>query len=502
MGFAGFDTEKIGTLAGGLEKASQGAGPLHRQVAMVLTRANGLLNGSKPVTTSALLQPLVGDLMGGLFFGGYRCMPGTLTGELDDTQASMKRRCAQLGGVQKLVDDGYDVDPSLYFDDEKPPDQKKINTALTDLAELNGKNAGDTDGRSDLERIKGDLDGLTPTELDAFLDKVPAGDLAHFNDVATHTGNSGIWPFQHSNGLPSGEYRDFTSSLLKKAGPTHWPKIEAAFPVQPGFDTTDAWLEGQNSQQEQGVHGMHYGTPQDPLFKTPGTVDASGAHQGQIGDCWYMASLEATAQADPKFIAEGVKQNPNGTVNVRIWDKDGKLHWVTVTPDIPMDSDNNPVSAYGADESWPAYYEKAFALMYAGDTGGAPDDHQGDPLYDRAEQGDYGATEWDFTDKAPPYVTGSKSKSIGGGFDGVKKAYQSHHPVIVATPSEDELKKKNLDPSWDGNYVTRHVYYVKGFDAQGNMLLGNPWGPGNDVTVTPEQYKEYFETPQQLQVGK
>ncbi|WP_435124836.1 C2 family cysteine protease [Actinacidiphila sp. bgisy144] len=500
MEFAGFDTDKIATLAGDLQKASEGAGGLHRRTAALLTRADELLDGSTPVTTSSLLQPLVGDLMGGIFFGNYRCLPGTLVRELDSTQASMKRRNAQLTGVKALVDGGYHIDPSLYFDDETAPDQKKINAAMSDLAKLNGKDAGDTAGRSDLERIKGDLDGLTPAELDAFLDKVPAGDLAHFNTVAAHTGSSGIWPFDHDNGLPAGEYRDLTSSLLAKAGPTHWPKIEAAFPVQPGFDTTDAWLEGQNSQRGEGVPDMHYGMPTDPLFKNPGTVDASGVSQGQIADCWYMASLEATAQADPKFIADGIKQNPNGTVNVRIWDKSGKMHWVTVTPDIPMDGNDVPVSAYGTGESWPAYYEKAFALMYAGDKGGAPDGHEDDPLYDRTEQGDYGATEWDETDKAPPYVTGDKSKSIDGGFDGVKKAYQSSHPVIVATPSDADLKSKGLDPHWNDKYVTRHVFYVKGFDGDGNMILGNPWGPDRDITVTPQQYHDYFTAPQRLSV--
>lgn len=500
MDFAGFDTDRITTLAGDLEKASEGAGSLHRGIAAVLTRAEGLLRGSRPVTTSTLLQPLVGDIAGGLFFAGYRGLPGTLTGELHTTQASMKRRCAQLNGVHTLVEDGYAIDPSLCFDDEKAPDQKKINTALTDLAELNGEHAGDTDRRSDLERIKGDLDGLTPAELDAFLDKVPADDLSHFNDVATRTGSSGFWPFQHDNGLPPGEYRDFTSSLLKRAGPTHWPKIEAAFPVQPGFDTTDAWLEGQNPQTGEGVVGMHYGRPTHPLFRTPGTVDASQVGQGKFSDCWYIASLAATAQRNPQFIADGIKQNPNGTVNVRIWDKDGTVHWVTVTPDLPMDSGNHLVSATAGGETWPAYYEKAFALMYAGDDGGAPDDHQGDPRYDRAEKGDYGATEWDLNEKAPPYVTGSDSKGIDSDVPSIRKSFDSGHPVIVSTGSgaDQEAKGQKL---WGETFSTRHVYYVKSFTKNGDIVLGNPWGPDwPDITATPEQYKEFFGDPQALSV--
>jgi hypothetical protein len=246
---------------------------------------------------------------------------------------------------------------------------------------------------------------------------------------------------------------------------------------------------------------MHYGIPSEPLFATPGQIDVDGIGQGRLGDCWYIASLTATAHANPKFIQEGIKRNPNGTIDVRIWDKDGNLHWVTVTPDLPMDAGGNLMSANGNGESWPAYYEKAFALMYGSDDGGGPDGHEKDPRYDRKEQGDYGAIEWDYTDKAPPYVTGHDSKSIDNNFDSVKKSFQSHHPVIVATRSDDDLKNDHLNPQFDPHYVTRHVFYVKGFDKQGKMILGNPWGPGGDIHITEQQYHDYFTSPQELQVG-
>lgn len=496
MGFHGFDTAKIRSLAGDLETLGQSATALHRDVAGVLTRADALMGG-KSATASPLLQPLIGYPI-----GGRAGLPGTLAAELHDTQGSMLRRCDQLDGVQHLTDEGYAIDPALYFGDEKAPDEKKITDLLSALSALDGKDFGSNGNRDDLRALRDRFGELTPAELDALLSKVPAADLKHLNDLASDDNDGSGWKWWDHNGLPDGEFRDFVSSLVKKAGPSHWPALEAAFPsVQPGFDTTDAWIEGYNPQSGQGAKGMHYGIPGEPLFATPGQIDVDGIAQGRFGDCWYISSLTATAHADPKFIQEGIKQNPNGTVDVRIWDKDGNIHWVTVTPDLPMDENGNLMSANGNGEVWPAYYEKAFALMYGDDKGGAPDGHEDDPRYDRSEQGDYGAIEWDYTDKAPSYVTGHKSKSIDDDFGSVKSSFESHHPVIVATRSDDDLKKDNLNPQFDPHYVTRHVFYVKGFDADGKMILGNPWGPGGDIHITEQQYHDYFDSPQELQVG-
>ncbi|GHE12131.1 C2 family cysteine protease [Streptomyces alanosinicus] len=500
MPFAGFDIPKIRSLGGDLKTLGDNAGKLHSDISVVLTQAQSLLGG-KPATTSPALEPLVGNPFSFWPFGGST-LPGSLGRELHDMSDSITRRCNQLEKCNELLAKGYAIDPAVAFADENAPDEKKITTALADIAALDGKDFGDDGNRDDLDKVKDELNALTPAELDAFLDKVPAEDLRRYGDLAKKTDDSGMWWWESHDGIPDDQFRDHLSTLLKEAGPSHWPKLEAAFPgIQPGFDTTDAWLQGYNSQLNQGVNGMHYGMPTDPLFATPGKVDPSSISQGQFADCWYIASITATAQANPKFIAEGIKQNPNGTVDVRIWDKGGNQHWVTVTPDLPMDANGNLVSAHGQGETWPAYYEKAFALMYAGDKGGTPDNHVGDKLYDRAEKGDYGATEWDQTDKAPPYVTGHDSKSLDNNFDDIKRSFESHHPVILATPSSDELKSSGLDPNWQQGYVTRHVFYVKGFDSDGTMILGNPWGPpsGQDIRVSPADYQKYFNSPQELQ---
>ncbi|MEU8590988.1 C2 family cysteine protease [Streptomyces sp. NPDC048664] len=500
MPFAGFDIPKIRGLGSDVKALGDRAGALHNDISGVLFQAQALLGG-KPATTSPALQPLVRPpvFWVGLFGGAQ--LPGALGRELHDMSDSITRRCNQLEKCSALLDKGYAIDPAVVFADEKAPDQQKIDGALSAVAALNGKGFGEDGNRDDLEKVKQQLDGLTAAELDAFLAKVPPEDLKRYGDLAGKTDDSGMWWWESHDGIPDNEFRDHLSGLLRKAGPAHWGVLESAFPgIQPGFDTTDVYLDGANSQRGVNTSGITYQTPTLPLFAHPGKVDASTISQGQFADCWYIASLTATAQANPQFIAEGIKKNANGTVDVRIWDKDGTKHWVTVTPDLPTDANGNPVSAHGNGETWPAYYEKAFALTYGGDQGGT-NGHDGDPRYDKAEKGDYGATEWDQTDKAPPYVTGHDSSSIDNNLDAIRKSFESHHPVIVATGTEQPPQNGPSDLSQ--GFVTRHVYYVKGFTSDGRIRLGNPWGSGNpDVLATPEEYEKYFNSPQQLRVGE
>ncbi|MFH8365853.1 C2 family cysteine protease [Streptomyces sp. NPDC018031] len=508
MAFRGFDVTQIHALAGDLGKVSGSALGVHRAVAAVLTEAQGLLKG-KPATTDPLLAPLVGqeDPRGPLLpnpFGpgipiGPLHLPGALEPELSAMAGSMKRRCRQLEAAKDLIDQGYRIDSTMLFLDEKAANEKNVTKAIDAMKGLDGKEFGSNGNRDDLEKVAKTLDGLTAAELDAFFDKVPAADLKRYNDLVNDT-DSGWMTFWQDNGLPEGDRRDHFSRILARVGPTHWDKVKAAFPsVQPGFTTTDVYLDGQNSQSGEKSAGIKWGMPTDPMFKDG--VSGNDVGQGTFADCWYIASLAATAQADPKFIQEGLKQNPNGTVDVRIWDKDGKFHWVTVTPDLPVDESGSPVSAYGNGETWPAYYEKAFALMYAGDKGGAPDGRDGDDRYDRAERGSYGATEWDFNEKAPPYLTGKDSEGIDNDLGDIKNAFESGRPVIVSTGSGDGMDEKGKQ-LWGDTFSTRHVYYVKGF-KDGKILLGNPWG-SNYATIeaTPEQYKEFFGDPQALQVPK
>jgi hypothetical protein len=339
---------------------------------------------------------------------------------------------------------------------------------------------GDTD---DLKKVGTTLAGLTSAELDAVFSKATPADLAHYNKLMNDHGDSGWNPFD-SNGL-SPEERDKTlGTLLSRIGPENFDKFVKAFPsVQPIFTNTDAYKRGENPQNKADGRGVHYEIPATPLFDGPVTLGQ--VHQVGLGDCWYFATLVSLAQRDPTFLQNGIKQNPNGTVSVRIWDKEGDFRWVTVTPDILMNGDGSTVSATGVTCTWPAYYEKAFAAVYGGQDG-------------------YGGIEGDIADHAVPYVSGSTAHDIkSGGFLGIgkhdnldipnlKELYESGKGVTIATRDVDDGT-----PGLPQGFVGDHVFSVSGFTPDGKIVLSNPWDPGHlKVTGDQKQLNTYFEQPE------
>ncbi|MFF9097225.1 C2 family cysteine protease [Streptomyces sp. NPDC014802] len=494
MAFRGFDAAKLSTLANDLDTLGRNSGKIHSRLAALLTTVQQNLPPGQSASRNPDLQDLVGDLVPMPFFGRRR-LPGSLGGELGDMQTSMKRRIKQLEGLQELERRGYPVSDGTLFLDEQPPDPKKIDDALRHLQELQGKDFGTNGNRDDLEKISGELDGLTAGELDALMTKASPKDLAFYNQLLTNTDDSLLNPFDE-NGLPEDRRRDTLSRMLAKISPENVPKFQAAFPgMQPTFTNTGAYEDGGNDQNGQSNNGIHWATPGDPLFKDG--VSADDINQHQFGDCWYVASLAGLAQKDPKFVQDGIKQNPNGTVSVRVWDKDGNYQWVTMTADLPTDQNGNPISTYGNGESWPAYYEKAFALVYSDDGDG--------------ERG-YGGIEGDDPKKSAPYLTGKEGDDLTtGGFLGLgehddkniqslKKAFDSGKVVTVSTP-DDESLEKNHPPEWEPSYCTNHAYYVRGFTADGKIILGNPWGSSYPpITVSQDQFDKYFQGPEAFDV--
>lgn len=489
MTFRGFDATGLTSLAKDLDTLAGQSGRLHTQLATVLTTAQQNLPSGQNASRDPDLQDLVGDVVPmPSIFGGRRRLPGSLGGELDDMQSSMKRRIKQLEGLEDLAKRGYPVSDASVFLDEGAPDAKKIDDAVRDLQALQGKDFGTNGNRDDLEKISGELDGLSAAELDALMTKASPQDLAFYNKLITDTDDSFLNPFDH-NGLPEARRRDTFSQMLSKVSPENVGKFTTAFPgVQPTFTNTGAYEEGGNKQNGQNNSGIHWAPPPDPLFVDG--VSADDVNQRQFGDCWYVASLAGLAQKDPKFVQDGIKQNPNGTVSVRVWDKSGNYQWVTMTADLPTDQNGNPISTYGNGESWPAYYEKAFATVYSDDG----DDERG-----------YGGIEGDDPKKSAPYLTGKEGDDLtAGGVFGIgehddknisslKKAFDSGKVVTVSTP-DDEGLDKNHPAEWGNTYHSNHAYYVRGFTADGKVILGNPWGVSGypPITVSQEQFNEYF----------
>jgi len=95
--------------------------------------------------------------------------------------------------------------------------------------------------------------------------------------------------------------------------------------------------------------GAHYGPPVagDPFVQGPGDasdIDPNDVRQGQLGDCYFLATLASIAQQDPERIRNMVEANSDGTYTV--WfpshhPATGGRIPVRVTADLPLDRDGN-----------------------------------------------------------------------------------------------------------------------------------------------------------------
>ncbi|WP_084960394.1 C2 family cysteine protease [Thermoactinospora rubra] len=460
--YRGFDIPRLRVFARDLKNVGAGAPALHRDLGKLLAKAETALE--KPATQS---PALLGVFLPSMPLFGPTAMPASLERKLGEMGESINRRSDHLEKIIPLQLAGFPVSDKVIFSDERPPDPKKVQEALDRLAALKNLDGGMNGNRDDLREIKALLEGLTQAELDAFMRKVPAEDLKRYGEAIHNRKDSWLTPFDE-NGLPHEEWSDHVNALLSKVQPEHFAKFVAAFPgAQPPFDVAK---DDQNRTQSPG--SITWGVPNLPLFKDG--VDVSDVSQGAVGDCWFIANLGAVAQRDPEFIRSGIRRNPNGTISVRLFDKEGREHWVTVTPDLPLDANGNPRGATGDGELWPAYYEKAFAQFYNDDN----DD----------KQGSYGAIVGDYPEKGAKFLTGKGSDVDDPDFDDLKEAWENGHSIIVSTPG-----KQKVPDHLKNSFVTGHAYFVEKVEGD-KVVLRNPWGHSTErLVVTKDEFEDLFQ---------
>jgi hypothetical protein len=96
------------------------------------------------------------------------------------------------------------------------------------------------------------------------------------------------------------------------------------------------------------------------LYMEPGPSYKDIEQGACFGDCW----LQSAAGAMPEAVRGMLKENPNGTITAYFGDGTK----VTVTRDLPLDSEGRPLGAVVPKDGpgWPAFLEKAFAERYLG----------------------------------------------------------------------------------------------------------------------------------------
>jgi hypothetical protein len=203
-----------------------------------------------------------------------------------------------------------------------------------------------------------------------------------------------------------------------------------------------------------------YQTAAGALFQNG--VSYTDVVQGNLGDCYFMASLASVAARNADAIRNMFIDNGDGTWTVRFFNGT-TADYVTVDRSLPINSSGQWVYASTGhaasstgNELWVALAEKAYAQI----------DEAG----------------WIGQDNSNSYA------GIAGGFiNAALTQITARGAQLVSLTSGDRTAMVN---DWNaGQYLcidtSNHSYAVVGYNAnQGTFTIYNPWGTSQEYTWT------------------
>lgn len=212
--------------------------------------------------------------------------------------------------------------------------------------------------------------------------------------------------------------------------------------------------------------GTTYGTIDGGKLFVDG-VSYDDVVQGSIGDCYLAAALSSVAHADPKLIENAIKDNGDGTFDVRFFEAQGysgpmKAVTITIDGDLPTNGTQSTKYAKARDgkELWPALIEKAYASWKGG--------------YEAIGNGGIaGDVTQALSGKRAGY-TNTKFANGDAVFRQIQEGAKSHRPMAAGTHGKDS----GVDYTGSGVYAW-HMYTVLGAVEEGGakyVQLRNPWG--------------------------
>lgn len=203
----------------------------------------------------------------------------------------------------------------------------------------------------------------------------------------------------------------------------------------------------------------HYAKAAGVLFDGPPKV--VDLHQGDLGDCYFIAPLGEVAARNPDYIRRMFVDNRDGTFTIRFY-HNGRPYYVTVDRSLPVeaggrfvyenrgDSANNPKNIL-----WVALAEKALAQL-----------NESGWLKTVGKSGENSFAAIGAGGKsmlAMPMITG-----ISTARDGVES---------IGEFAKGELQIANSKNEVPPYLIPHHSYVVVGYDAdRGEVTLFNPWG--------------------------
>lgn len=211
-------------------------------------------------------------------------------------------------------------------------------------------------------------------------------------------------------------------------------------------------------------------------MKTQNGIFVHGANfheilQGRIGDCFYLASMDAVTFVRPDWIPENSVLNDDGSITTRFFDSNHQPHLITVDPSLYLQNPQNQKHLYartgedpaypGERDDWAAIYEKSLAVW------NSLRQHI-DPSYNAIDgvSLSQAASVLETITGAPARTVALRSLSEEQLEAVLSYANEHRLPIVVGTKSD--VHKEGL--------VSTHAYAVHEDGRVKRVPLRNPWG--------------------------
>ncbi|MDB9437143.1 C2 family cysteine protease [Dolichospermum lemmermannii CS-548] len=200
-------------------------------------------------------------------------------------------------------------------------------------------------------------------------------------------------------------------------------------------------------------------------------ISANDIRQGQVGDCYYLATLSSIAQEKPTYIENMFTDNGDSTFTVRFY-KNGVADYVTVDRYLPTSGLYAAYAGWGggsststSNELWVALAEKAYAQL--AESGWSRSS---------TSTNSYAAIEGGWMDRVIRQVTGLAATS-----QSVTSMTQTQ---LINLVNSNQILTAGFVYGPGFGVVDGHAYTITAYNAtNGTFYLRNPWGV-QDASVT------------------
>ncbi|MEH1872848.1 C2 family cysteine protease [Nostoc sp.] len=211
-------------------------------------------------------------------------------------------------------------------------------------------------------------------------------------------------------------------------------------------------------------------------------ISTDDIKQGDLGDCYYLATLSAIAQEKPNYIQNMFINNGDNTFTVRFFNN-AVANYVTVDQYLPTDAYGkliyaSPGSSYNnsSNELWVALAEKAYAQL--GELGWSRPDNTTNA---------YSSIEGGWMDYVTRQVTGLDAT--------MQQVTNMTKTQLIDLVNSNKVLTAGFVNGANYGVVNNHAYTVTSYNsANGTFSVRNPWGY-QDANLTWEQLlnlKTYF----------